>query len=195
MKNISTILSAVALAGVGILFWLQTRTPRPPVKGPETGGSTLANSFRVAYFDLDTVEAHYDYFKDAQSQVKAKENAMDMELSSIDRNNQKKIDAWRQKGNAMTQAESEQAQQEYASMQQNFQARKTALEQELYKSTEELKTNIRRKIEEFLKEYNKQKSYSFIFAYDPNTLIYYRDTVYNITPDVLEGLNAGYKKK
>jgi outer membrane protein len=119
-----------------------------------------------------------------------------MELSSLDRSNQKKVEAWRQKGNTMTPAESEQAQQEYQAMQQAFQSRKSALEQDLYKKTEDLKTNIRKKIEDFLKDYNtKQKSYSFIFAYDPSSFIYYKDTLYNITPDLLDGLNAMYKKK
>ena len=59
-----------------------------------------------------------------RAQVKAKENAMNMELSSLERTNQKKIEEWQQKGNTMTQAESEQAQQEYQAMQQNFQSRK-----------------------------------------------------------------------
>jgi outer membrane protein len=55
-----------------------------------------------------------------QDLAKSKENAMNLELSSMDRSNQKKIEEWRQKGNTMTQAEGEQAQQEYQQMQQQF---------------------------------------------------------------------------
>jgi outer membrane protein len=95
----------------------------------------------------------------------------------------------------MTQAEGEQAQQEYQQMQQVFASRKQALEQELYKNTEDLKTNIRKKIEDFLRDYNKQKSYSYIIEYDPSSFIYNKDTVYNITPDLVDGLNTAYKKK
>ena len=195
MKHISTIISVIALALVGVLFYLQTHQTEQIKRISDNERKTSANGFKIAYFDMDTLETHYEYFKDAQSTVKAKENAMNMELSSLDRNNQKKVEAWRQKGNTMTPAESEQAQQEYQAMQQTFQSRKSALEQELYKNTEDLKTNIRRKIEDFVKEYNKQKGYSFIFAYDPSSFIYYKDTLYNITPDLLDGLNAAYKKK
>jgi outer membrane protein len=195
MKYISTILSVIALALIGVLFYFQSHHTEQLRKLTDGEKKTSGNGFRIAYFDMDTLEAHYDYFKDAQATVKGKENAMNMELSSLDRSNQKKVEVWRQKGNAMTPAESEQAQQEYKTMQETFQSRKSALEQELYKNTEDLKTNIRKKIEDFLKDYNKQKSYSFIFAYDPSSFIYYKDTLYNITPDLLDGLNAAYKKK
>ena len=123
------------------------------------------------------------------------ENAMTQELSSLDRSNQKKIETWRQKGNQMTQAEGEQAQQEYQQMQQQFASRKQNLEQELYKSTESLKTNIRKTIENYLKDYNKQKSFSYIIQYDANSFIYTKDSVYDITTDLVDGLNAAYKKK
>ncbi len=95
----------------------------------------------------------------------------------------------------MTQAESEQAKQEYGMMQQNYQARKESLGQELFKYNEDLKSDIKKKIENFLKDYNKDKTYSYIFAYEPSSFMYYKDTVYNITTDLIQGLNAGYKKK
>ena len=84
---------------------------------------------------------------------------------------------------------------EYQAMQQNLQSRKDALQQDLYKKTEDMRTSIRKTIEEYVKDYNKQRTYAFIFAYDPSSYIYYRDTIYNITSDLLDGLNASYKKK
>ena len=163
MKYISTILSVIALGLIGVLFFQQSHHGEQLKKIADEKKAS-GNGFKIAYFDMDTLESHYEYFKDAQAQVKGAENNMNMELSSLDRTNQKKVEAWRQKGNTMTPAESEQAQQEYQAMQQAFQSRKSALEQALYKQTEDLKTTIRKKIEDFLKDYNnKQKSYSFIF--------------------------------
>jgi outer membrane protein len=195
MKNISTVLSVLALVLIGVLFYLLSHHTDQLKKISETEKKSSGTDFRIAYFDMDSVEAHYDFFKDAQSQVKAKQDAMNLELSSLDKSNQKKMEVWRQKGNSITQAEAEQAQQEYASLQQNFNVRKDALSQELYKNNEDLKTNIRKRIEDFLKDFNKQRNYSFIFAYDPNSLMYYKDTVYNITPEIIGGLNDAYKKK
>lgn len=197
MKYISTILSVVALGLIAVLFFTQSKQIAQ-MNGHLNGEKKSSGSgFKIAYFDMDSLEAHYDGFKDAQTQVKAQENSMTQELTSLDRTNQKKVEVWRQKqqSNTMTQAEGEQAQQEYQVMQQQFQSRKQTLEQALYKRTEDLKTNIRKKIEEFLKDYNKQKNYSYIIEYDPNSFIYSKDSVYNITSDLVDGLNATYKKK
>jgi outer membrane protein len=194
MKYISTILSLIALGLIGVLFLTQNRQIEQLKKHTEGEKKTSGTGFRIAYFDLDSLQAHYEYIKDVQTVAKSKENAMNLELSSLDRANQKKIGAWRQKGNSMTQAEGEQAQQEYAQMQQNFTSRKQALEQQLYKDEEDLRTTIRKKVEDFLKDYNKQKSFSYIIAYDANSFVYNKDTIYNITDDLVAGLNAAYKK-
>ncbi|HTI91677.1 MAG TPA: OmpH family outer membrane protein [Puia sp.] len=196
MNKISTILAVVAIVLASALYFVQAGQIRE-LKGHATTEvkPVSGTSFRIAYFDMDSLEAHYEVFKDAQAQVKAKENEMNMDLQRLDRDNQKKIQVWRQKGNQMTQAEGEAAQQEYAQMQQQFASRKQDLEQALYKSTEERKADIRKRIEEFLKEYNKTKNFSYIFAYDPNSFIYNKDSSYNITNELVQGLNDAYKKK
>jgi outer membrane protein len=194
MKYISTVLSIIALGLIGVLFLTQSHQLEDMKKHIDSEKKSQGSGFKVAYFDMDSLEAHYDLFKEAQTKVKAQENDMTMELSSLDRKNQQKIEGWRQKGNTMTQAEGEQAQRDYQTMQQEFQSRKQTLEQALYKSTEDLKTSIRKKIEEFLKDFNKQKSYSYIIEYDPNSFIYTKDTVYNITNELVDGLNSAYKK-
>ena len=195
MKYISIVLSVIALGLIAVLFSMQSRQGQQFKQHSEGEKKTAGSGFKIAYFDMDSLEAHYDFFKDAQSQVKAKESTMQMELSSLDRANQKKIEAWRQKGSAMTPAEQEQAQQEYQQMQQTFASRKQALEQDVYKYTEDLKMNIRRRVEDYLKEYNKQKNYTYIIAYDPSSFVYSKDTTYNITADLVDGLNSAYKKK
>jgi len=194
MKYISTILSVIALALIVILYVRQSHQLDQMNNHVEGEKRNQGSGFKVAYFDMDSVEAHYEAFKEAQTDLKNQENSMNQELSSLDRANQKKIEAWRQKGNAMTQAEGEQAQQEYQQMQQEFQSRKQTLEQALYKNTEDRKTSIRKSIESYLRDYNRQKNFSYIIQYDANSFIYAKDTAYNITNDVVDGLNAAYKK-
>jgi len=194
MKNISTILSIISLLLVGVLFYLFFGGSQKTKTTVEAPARQMTESFRIAYFDIDSLEAHYGYFKEVVAQVKQKETAMNIELSGMEKNYQKKIAEWTKKGTAMTQVESEQAQQEYAQMQQTYQARKQALQEELFKHNEDLKSDIRKKIEVFLKDYNKQKNYSFIFAYESNSFMYARDTTYNITQDLVNGLNADYEK-
>src|SRR5882762_3523502 len=112
MNKISTILAVVAIILASSLYFVQSRQIQELKKSATTEVKPVSGSnFKIAYFDMDSLEAHYEVFKDAQTQVKAKENEMNMDLQRLDRDNQKKIQVWRQKGNQMTQQEGEQAQQ------------------------------------------------------------------------------------
>ncbi|MEY2639710.1 MAG: hypothetical protein RIR90_1192, partial [Bacteroidota bacterium] len=51
----------------------------------------------------------------------------------------------------------------------------------------------KKKIEDYLKVYNAQKGYAYIFSSAPE-FMYFKDTVYNITDEVVKGLNQQYKK-
>jgi outer membrane protein len=45
-----------------------------------------------------------------------------------------------------------------------------------------------------LKEYNKDKKYAYIMSLE-DRMFYYVDTVYDITREVIKGLNAQHKNK
>jgi outer membrane protein len=194
MKYISTILSVIALGLIGVLFLAQNRQIDQLKRHVEGEKKSTGTGFRIAYFDLDSLQAHYELMKDVKAEATNKENEMNQSLSSLDRKNQLKVNEWRQKGNSMTQAEGEQAQAEYQRMQQEFAAAKQDLEQKLYKYEEDKRTTIRKKVEDYIKEYNRQKNYTYIIAYDANSFIYNKDTLYNITNELVDGLNTEYKK-
>jgi len=198
MKYISTIISVIALVAAGGVFFTQNREIaqlKRQVEGAKpAGGSGRGSNFKIAYFDLDTLQARYDYMKDVKSQAADRDNRITQELTGLDRKNQQQINDWRQKSSTMTQAEGEEAQRKYQEMQQEFAARKQELEQGLYKFEEEERNKIRKRIEDFVKEYNKDRDYSYIIAYDATSFIYNKDTLYNITNDLVDGLNADYKK-
>ncbi|HXD77249.1 MAG TPA: OmpH family outer membrane protein [Puia sp.] len=193
MKYLSTILSLVALGLIGVLFLAQRRQ-LDQLKKHVDEEKTAGSGFKIAYFDLDTLQAHYDYMADVKKEAADRENQMNEELSNKDRQIRQRIQEWQSKGNSMTQSENEQAQREYQDMQTKFASRKQELEQGLYKFEEEQRNKIRKTIEEFIRDYNKQKNYSYIFAYDANSFIYNKDTLFNITKDLLEGLNAQYRR-
>jgi len=197
MRNIAMVPGLLALLLTGVLFYVVYHKPKPAaaVISTEQSIKPANNSLRMAYFNLDSLEAHYQYFKDVLDQVKGKENEMNAELSSMEKNYQKKIAEWQKKAPTMSQTEGQEAQQEYAQMQQNYQIRKQTLQESLMKHNEDLKTDIRRKIEDYLKDYNKSKGYNYIISYDANSFIYLKDTANNITNDLVNGLNAAYKKK
>jgi outer membrane protein len=195
MKHISTILSVLALVisiVLAVVFFNEKHPERAKANTP--AAAAPQQTVKIAYFDIDSLENNYEYFKDQLAIFKKREDAMTNELSNLERSYQKKISEWQQKGSTMSQSESEAVQREYAQMQQTYQSRKQALEQSLADQSMSSKKDIKEKIEEFLKVYNKDREYAYIFSYVPE-MMFYKDTVYNITNDMIRGLNEGYKKK
>ena len=201
MKQLSIGLNIVLVVLVGILFYLhfdgrnKAAITAIPAKS-DNGANTTAGlaSSRIGYFEMDSLQANYNYFKDALAHLKEKEQTMNAELAGMEKEYQKKVNEWQKKGAAMSQAEADAAQRENAQLQQAYQVRKQALEESFGKQSMEFKKDIKRKIEDYLKGYNKDKNYSYILSYEPD-FIFLRDTTCNITPDLVKGLNAEYKKK
>ena len=195
MKNISTFLSTLSLLLVGVLYYLHF-THQDKKHGISVSDYKKDSSdFRIAYFDIDSLQSQYEYFKDVTDQIKSKENTMSSELIALENSYKKKIKEWQEKGANMTQSEGEAAQREYAQMQQKYEQRQLSMEQELKKHQIDMMTDVRKKIENYLADYNKEKGYAFILSYEPGFMLYYKDSIYDITKDLISGLNAEYKEK
>ncbi len=101
MRNIAMVPGILALLLTGVLFYVIYHKPvkyhllSVAVRLPVVSS---AAPFRMAYFNLDSLEAHYEYFKDVLDQVKGKENEMNAELSGMEKGYQKKIAEWQKKG-------------------------------------------------------------------------------------------------
>ena len=195
MRNISTYLSIIALVAVGILYYLHFKQEKKSVASTSRSVKAGKNDFRIAYFDIDSLQEKYEYFKDVSGQMKAKEANLTSQMDALQNTYQKRLKELQEKGPTMTQSEGEAAQREVAQMQQKFQQRQMSMEQDLKKHQADLMTDVRNKIENYLKDYNKEKGYAFILSYEPGFMLYYRDSVYDITNDVISGLNEEYKKE
>lgn len=197
MKQASLLLSILATVLSGVLIFLRVQeksTPSKTAVPAVTSNPAEQPSFKIAYFELDSLQNNYQYFKDALGTLKSKEESMGNELSTLEKTYQKKISEWQQKGNNMSQAEAEAANREYQQMQQNYQTRKQQLEQGINDQMNDARKKIRERLEAYLKDYNKDKRYAYIFSDFPEA-IFYKDTMYNITADLIKGLNENYKQK
>ena len=80
-------------------------------------------------------------------------------------------------------------------MEQDLQNLSNKLQQELLSENEKNSLQLRDSINSFLKEYNKTKGYSMIISNTGFDNLLYADSIYNITQEILEGLNARYSAK
>ncbi len=200
MKNLSLVLSSVSLVLAAVLLYLHFSAGSPVKPSTSTTASAPAGSgagLKVAYFVMDSLDANYEKVKDARKQNASKEEAFNLELNKLDRELQQKAASYDEKlkANQMSQAEFEAAQRDVANMKDNLMKREAAAKQELMDMNAKNYAEIKKEIESFLKEYNKDKVYAYIFMYDANSAFMYCDNAYDITADVLNGLNSRYKKK
>ena len=87
------------------------------------------------------------------------------------------------------------AQQEYnrlAKMEQDLQELSNKLQNGLMEENNKNSLLFRDSINAFLKEYNKTHGYSLIFSNTGFDNLLYADSAYNITKEIVDGLNARY---
>jgi outer membrane protein len=192
------ILNVVLLVAIAILFYLHFADKKKPVIKSTRQKSVAAEvpkDFRIAYFEMDSIENSFSMVKDVKKDLSKEEERMNNEMASLKKSYSNKIAEFqKQAQTGMSQVQSENANREVLQLQESIRGRQQELDakyQDLYMRK---MRDVKSKIEDFLKTYNTEKRYSYILAYEPG-LFYYRDTAYNITKDVIIGLNDLYKKK
>ncbi|HQV86636.1 MAG: OmpH family outer membrane protein [Chitinophagaceae bacterium] len=158
--------------------------------------SSSSNSFRIAYFEMDSLAANFDMVKDLKAEMIKREEAINAEMDRLSKNLQQKFNSYQQQATSgsMTEEQSEAASRDMKNLDDQMKSRKQALDSDYSDFVMRRQNEIKSKIETFLKEYNRTKDYSYIVSYEQG-LFYYKDTAYNITADVVKGLNELYKTK
>jgi len=197
MRNTALLFNVVLLVLVGVLFYLHFSS-RPRITEPVVKSAAQTNpssgSFRIAYFEMDSVEASFAMVKDVTDELNKKEQALTNDLSRMEKALYDKANEYQSKANNMSQTESEAATNDMVQRRRTFESQKERSQQE-YQNLSFRKTNeIKQAIRDFLSEYNKSRGYSYIISNEAG-FMYYKDTIYNITADLIKGLNEQYEAK
>jgi outer membrane protein len=194
MKNVLLILNVVLLAAVAYLFYLQFggKNKNGIVPKTEIDTGAVASVFRLAYFEMDSIDSNYEMIKEVRRELSKKEEANNAEAMRLEKKYNDRLQQLQK--TVTTPEQNEAAKQELMQMQQSIGKEKQSL-METYTDyqTRRLK-DIQKTIEDFLAKYNSNKKYSYIMSYEPG-MFFYKDTSFNITADVIRGLNEEYKLK
>lgn len=197
MKKALLALNGILLLAVVYLYVLHFSKTDKQVKSTKTvvaANSEMEPVAKMAYFDLDSLQNNYSYFKKIKSDFEKKQAAANNELMSLQKKFQNRAAELQKKAQTMTQQEQEAAMNEMNEMQQNLQIKKQNSDNELFNYNSKMNTDILNKIQDFLKDYNKDGKYSYIFSYQPG-LMFYKDSTLDITADVIKGLNEQDQQK
>lgn len=199
MKNISIFWISLSLMGAVVLA--ASCNSRPTTGGtnvsvavpPVAGGAN-----RIAYVNIDTLEAKYELLKTKREEFKARQQQMENELQSSFQKMQNDASEVQKKAqaNTLTQSEYEAAQKRLNQMQQSLETRKQSLTEQLMQEQADFNKDLKTRLDAFLEEYNKTRHYDYILSYSAagSSLLYVNKQL-DITKDVVDGMNAGSKNE
>ncbi|MBP5259001.1 MAG: OmpH family outer membrane protein [Paludibacteraceae bacterium] len=193
--NKKNFFKTLAIAAVTTLFVACDKQNDPAPQQKADGKATAVAGQKIAFIHMDSIASQYEFYKDMQKELEQKGKNIQTQLSSQQQqlqNDAQKFEA-DIKANRIT--SQEQGQRTQANLQQRAQQldqTSARLQQEFNDEQAKFLQALQDSITHFLADYNKDKKYAFILQ-DNNVL--YADETYDITKEVIAGLNKAYKKK
>lgn len=197
MKNINYIINGILGAAVIVLFVLHF-TGNTAREGAESGTTSHSISAEggvsVAYFKVDSVLANWNYYFETQEQLSSKQQQLETDFESKSQSFMKRVEdaQYKIQRGLVTRAEAEQLQQQLAAEEQNLMGLQNNYANELQEEGLVKNRQMIDKIEQYLKKYNQDKGYSYIFSYSFGGNLLYGDAAYDITAEIIEGINKEY---
>lgn len=151
----------------------------------------------VAYVEWDSLVSQYQFCKDynelmaqeyenAQRTLASKQHDLQQHMATV----QKKYE----NNGYTTRDELERAQASIQREQQDLQELDARLSVQFNENQESFYKEINDSLQKFIKDFNKGRKYSYILSKSGNNILF-ADSVYDVTEDIVKGLNARYKAK
>ena len=177
-----------------VIHFTSKNRDTPVTKRSAKDTATIHSPFRIAYFEMDSIESNFQMVKDVQAEINQKEKEYNNDLGKLDYTYKMRYEGYQQKAATMSKDDYEKAKIDLKQLEEQLKGQKQELDQEYQDFVMHRQLGLKTTIADFLKEYNKSKDYSYIIVYERD-LFYYKDTAYNITNDLIRGLNEMYKSK
>ena len=200
MKNFSIVLNIVLFAAVAFLYakvysisTTATTITKNTIK--EKIGDTSSKA-EIAFVELDSLNEKISYIKDRRKELEAEQKAIETEWQNGYRGLENRKNEFLKRGKSITQQEAEKFQGELMQQQQQIDAKKQNSTQNLSEKSYKLMDGIQKKLKDFLNNYNQNKRYQYILTTGTGLdYMLYKDSTFNITDDVIKGMNEKMKSK
>ena len=185
------IFSALAIAALMV----SCNNQSPKMDDQPVAGDISASGLKIAYVEVDSLMTQYDFAKDYSVTLQKKSNNARNTLTTKGNALQAAVNNFQQKlnNNGFTSREQAASQQAAIERQQrDLQELQARLENELASETAKFNETLRDSLQNFLKDYNKDKQFSLILTKQGDNILL-ADKRFDITNDVINGLNKRYK--
>lgn len=182
------------LSGV-LAFSMSSCNQTAKQEAGQNQADSTAGVQKIGYVEIDTLMSQYNFCKDYTLLMNKKGENIRNTLANKERalHNQAAELQKKYESNAFTTRDQlERAQMSLAKQQQDLQALNEQLMTEFANEQNKYNNQLRDSIQAFLKEYNKTKKFDIIISKAGDNLLY-ANAKYDITNDVVKGLNKRYK--
>ena len=184
------------LAAVAVVALASCNNASPKMDEQPVAADNNNSGMKIAYVEVDSLMTQYEFCKEFTLTLQKKSNNARNTLNQKGQQLQSAAANFQQKlqNNGFTsreQAESQQA--AIQRQQQSLQELQARLENELAQETAKYNEALRDSLMNFLNAYNKDKKYDLILT-KQGDIILYAAKRFDITNDVINGLNKRYKK-
>ncbi|MBQ9558794.1 MAG: OmpH family outer membrane protein [Bacteroidaceae bacterium] len=187
-----TYLMALAIGLMAASCGKKAQNMEEPQTAPEE-----AQGLKIAYVEIDTLMAKYQFCKDYAELANIEGENIQRTLTGKQRTLEQHAAAMQKKyeSNGFTsQEELARAQQSLQAEQQALQELSERLQSSFLEEQNKYNEEMRDSVQKFLTVYNKTKKYDFIMAKAGDNMLL-ANPKYDITDEVLKGLNKRYKIK
>ena len=158
---------------------------------------TEATDLRIAYVELDSLMSQYQLYKDYEKVLTRKGTDIQNTLAQKQRKLESSATAMQRKyenNGFQTRDELERAQQSLQQQEMELQQLAAKLNNEFNEEQARINQEARDSIQAFLKIYNQTKKYDYVMIKAGDNLLI-ANPKYNITKDIVTGLNKRYNAK
>lgn len=157
-------------------------------------GLTSCNEQKTAYVDTTRLIQEYSEMQEIEAEFTTKSDRVKSELDSVARGFQMEVQEYQTNMNSMTTAQRQETEERLMRKQQTIQQQQQQMGNQLRQESDEVIDSIVEKVKEYVREYGKDNGYTYIFGSNESANIMYAKDGLDITEEVLEKLNASYKK-
>lgn len=156
--------------------------------------ATQSGSVKIAYVEVDSIMSQYKFCKEYSLILQKKSQNIENTLAAKQNSLQAAAAKFQQdvQNNKYTQQQAEAVQANLQKQGADLQALQQRLGAEFQNETNTFNKALRDSIQHYLAAYNKDKKYGLILS-KAGDYILYADKAYDITNEVIAGLNKAYK--
>ena len=194
--NNNKFVRTVSVSAFSVLMLAACNNANPKMdEQPAKEQPALTAGMKIAFIEVDSLMSQYNFCKDFTLVLQKKSNNARNTLNQKGQQLQAAVNNFQQKLNNNGFSSREQAETAQAAIQrqqENLQELQNRLGSELDAETAKYNAALRDSLQNFLKEYNKSKKYDLILSKAGDNILL-ADKRYDITKDVINGLNKRYK--